>query len=73
MARSKTAPKLLAFAVALAAAFGGGAALGGAVGPIDVGGDDEHLVEHTPASIGPTPTTEPAPHDEPHGWGDTHG
>ena len=72
MARSKPAPKLLAFAVALAAAFGGGAAIGGAVGPIDVGGDDEHVVEHTPESE-PTPTTEPAPPEEPHGWGDTHG
>jgi len=33
--------KLAAFVVILAATFGAGAALGAAVGPIDVGGDTE--------------------------------
>ena len=33
--------KLAAFVVVLAATFGAGAALGAAVGPIDVGGDPE--------------------------------
>ncbi len=32
--------KLAAFALVLAIALGGGAALGAAVGPIDVGGED---------------------------------
>jgi hypothetical protein len=38
--------KLAAFVVALGAALGVGAAIGGAAGPIDVDGDDEHVVEH---------------------------
>jgi hypothetical protein len=48
--------KLGAFALALAAALGVGAAIGEAAGPLDVGGDDEHVVDQ------PTDTT--APHDE---------
>ena len=36
------AGKLAAFAAVLATAFGGAAAVGAAVGPIDVGGDAPH-------------------------------
>ncbi len=48
MPGSKIATKLLAFALVLAVSFGAGAALGAAVGPIDVDGGDEHEVEHAP-------------------------
>ena len=50
-----TTVKLAAFTLALGAAFGAGAAIGEASGPIDVGGDEEHVVEHTPST---TTTTE---------------
>jgi hypothetical protein len=49
--------KLAAFALALAAALGVGAAIGEAAGPIDVDGGEEHEVEHTPTS-----TTQPESH-----------
>jgi hypothetical protein len=54
------AAKLAAFALVLTGALGAGAALGSAVGPIDVGGDPrpEHDDQH-PSE--PTATT--APHD----------
>lgn len=38
--------KLTVFAMVLAAMFGAGAALGAAVGPIDVGGDPQPTHEH---------------------------
>lgn len=38
--------KLAAFALVLAAAFGVGAAVGTAAGPIDVGGGDDHSESH---------------------------
>ena len=50
-----TTTKLAAFVLALGAAFGAGAAIGEASGPIDVDGDEEHVVEHTPST---TTTTE---------------
>ena len=51
-----TTTKLAAFVLALGAAFGAGAAIGEASGPIDVdGGDEEHVVEHNPPA---TTTTE---------------
>ena len=65
----RTGTKLAAFAVVLAAAFGGSAAVGSAVGPIDVGpgstgaDDDVHEVEHQPEQ-------EPAP-EPPHEHGTT--
>ena len=45
--------KLAAFVLALGAAAGVGAAIGGAAGPIDVDGDDEHVVEHVTTSTAP--------------------
>lgn len=42
--------KLAAFALVLAAMFGGGIGLGSAVGPIDIGEDGEHGADHTPGS-----------------------
>lgn len=60
----RPAVKLAAFAVVLAAAFGIGAAVGAAVGPIDVDGDNSHTVVH---DDGPSPTTvvHPAEHETP--------
>jgi hypothetical protein len=64
--RTRTTTKLAAFALALGVAFGAGAAIGSAAGPIDVDGEDEHVVEHAPST-----TTEPAgspfSHDHPGG------
>jgi hypothetical protein len=55
--------KLAAYALVLAAALGAGAALGTAVGPIDVGGGT-HGGDHD----GGSPTTTAAPHvDGDHG------
>ena len=42
MRTMKPGVKLGAFALLLAAVFGGGAAVGAAVGPIDVGGAADH-------------------------------
>ncbi len=41
--------KLAAYALVLAAAFGGGAALGNVVGPIDVGGSPSHDEPEAPS------------------------
>lgn len=38
--------KLAGYALVLAAAFGGGAAVGAAVGPIQVTDDEDHGTEH---------------------------
>ena len=46
-----TVSKLAAFGVGVAAIFGGAMAVGAAVGPIDVGGNDAHSVEATAAVI----------------------
>ena len=46
--------KLAAFVLALGAALGVGAAIGGAAGPIDVDGGDEHVVDHVTTSTAPT-------------------
>lgn len=56
----RTSAKLGAYGLVLAAAFGGGAALGTAVGPIDVGGGTSHespgdAPDHTTDDV---PTTE---------------
>jgi hypothetical protein len=51
--------KLAAFALVLAAALGTGAAVGAAVGPIDVGG----RAEHSDVPTGETPATN---HDSDH-------
>ena len=75
--RTRTAAKLAAFALALAAAVGGGALVGAAAGPIDVGGDPAHE-QDGPHRDGDGTTTEtthgPADggaggiHDEHPGW-----
>lgn len=54
--------KLAAFALVLAAAFGVGAAVGTAAGPIDVGGGADHTEVH---DEGPPATTvvHPAGHE----------
>ena len=55
--------KLGAFGLILALCFAGGAALGAAVGPIDVGGSPSHDEPMTPS------TSVPAPDDGGHGGG----
>ena len=58
MRTMKPGIKLAAFALLLAAVFGGGAAVGAAVGPIDVGGG----ADHGPAPVdGPSASTVPHP------------
>ena len=54
--------KLGAYGLLLAAALGGGAAVGAAVGPIDVGGSDRHDTRDTSERCDPT---------EPHQSGET--
>ena len=46
-----TVGKLAAFAAVLAVGFGGAAAVGAAVGPIDVGGDTGHDAHSTGAEV----------------------
>ena len=49
--------KLAAYALVLTIAMGGGAAVGAAVGPIDVGGDNDGEPGH---QMEPEPDTDPA-------------
>ncbi len=64
----RTRTKLIAFAAALVLAFGTAAAVGAAVGPIDVGGstpvhdsDTNEPVSHDPSGHLGAPSTEPEP------------
>lgn len=73
----RPAARLAAYGVGLLAALGAGAAVGQAVGPIDVGGDD-HGEVHTdaPATDPSPPSTSPGagghdPHDASGGTGAT--
>ena len=59
--------KLGLFAVVLATALGVGAALGAAVGPIDVGTDPTHEAEEHEPVDGATTTTHLSGHGEEHG------
>lgn len=54
--------KLAAFAAVVAVAFGGAAAVGAAVGPIDVGGDAPHATHIGDDGATTTTTTTAATH-----------
>ncbi|HEY8523529.1 MAG TPA: heavy-metal-associated domain-containing protein [Acidimicrobiales bacterium] len=58
------AGKLAGFAVVLGVALGGGAAVGGAVGPLDTGGDDGGMAQHEGGAGGAADTGTDAGHAE---------
>jgi hypothetical protein len=62
--------RLAAFALVLAAAFGGGAAVGAVVGPIDVGGDE---ADDPHEDMAPDPASESTPTPDPGHDGSTGG
>ena len=63
--------KVAAFVLAIAAAAGGGAALGAAVGPIDVGGEPAH--EQDAPHGGSSTRSSTVPDDPTHTTDTTHG
>lgn len=60
--------KLAAYGAVLVAVLGGGAAVGGAVGPVDTGTDDPpaHEEQHTPGADDEAPEASEAPHPDSH-------